>query len=152
MRFVYGCSSPSRQRDHEPARAASGTRAPRCSSASVAGVEVGLVRERQRDAHHALDAVGREVLLAARRRQPLVELGDALAQLALGLHEAAGALDALLGEAGVELAAAAFEKAGQLRRDDRVHAAHVGAHRVELAERTQDVVAVAAARRRPGAR
>jgi len=47
------------------------------------------------------------------------------------------------GQTGVEVAATAFDEIRQLGRDDRVHAAHVGSHRVQLAERPQDVVTVA---------
>ena len=72
-----------------------------------------------------------------------MEFGNALAQIALDLHEAAGFLHPGFGLPRVEIAAASLEKVWQLRRDDRVHATHVGAHRIQFAERTQDIVSVA---------
>ena len=43
----------------------------------------------------------------------------------------------------IEIAATAFEEIGQLGCDDRVDTAHVGTHRIEFAERAQDIVTLA---------
>ena len=87
--------------------------------------------------------IGREVEILLGGEEPFVELGDALFQLAFGAHEAPGLGDLGLGEAGVQILQRAFDEPGHLRRDDRIDAAHVGAHRLQFAQRTQDVVAVA---------
>ena len=107
------------------------------------GSRVGLVREAQRGAYGPFDMIGHQALLAPSLVQSVVEFGNALAQIALDLHEAAGFLHPGFGLPRVEIAAAPLEKVWQLRRDDRVHATHVGTHRIQFAERTQDIVSVA---------
>src|SRR5690606_9185464 len=56
--------------------------------------KVGLLGERQGDTYHALNAVGSQVLLVARRTKTLVELGNALTKLAIGLNVSPCSLDA----------------------------------------------------------
>lgn len=72
-----------------------------------------------------------------------MELGDALFQLAFGAHEAPGLGNLGLREAGVQILQRAFDEPGHLGRDDRIDAAHVGAHRLQFAQRTQNVVTMA---------
>ncbi len=83
-----------------------------------------------------------EALLAPGLVKPVVEFGHTFAKITLCLYEAAGFLHAGFGQARVEIAAATLKKVGQLRRDDRVHATHVGAHRIQLSKRTQDIISM----------
>ncbi len=75
-----------------------------------------------------------------------MQLGDAFAQLALDLHVAARALDPLLSRTQIELTAAAFEQCRQLWGDDRIHAAGIGAHSVELAKCPENVLTMTTSR------
>lgn len=72
-----------------------------------------------------------------------MQFGDALLQLTFGTNEVLGPCDPRLGETSVQILQGAFDETGHLRRDDRIDAAHVGAHRVQLSQGAQDVLAVA---------
>lgn len=103
-------------------------------------------RQREAGLYGHQDVVGREVEILLGGEQTLVQLGDALLQLSFSAHEVFGAGNPGLGEASVQVLQGAFNKAGHLRRDDRIDTAHVGAHRVQFPQGAKDVLAEAADR------
>src|SRR5690606_34252549 len=74
------------------------------------GLQIRFVRETQRGAYGLLDMIGHQALLAPSLVQPVVKFGNALAKIALDLHEAAGFLYPGFGLPRVEIAAATLEK------------------------------------------
>ena len=79
-----------------------------------------------------------------RFQKPLVQFFDALFELTFGANVSLGLCRPGLGLSRIQFPPGTLDQTGHLRRDNRVHASHVLAHRLQFGESTDDVVLVAA--------